>query len=213
MSHPPPRARARRATARCLAEPRWRTAGIRAAVEDNARESAASRHLAELGRDHIGCEYLHAALHDCRPFQPDLCRRQRHRKPVLDAPFRRDARGGDRGVSRGISGAMTRMVSLTTPEPGPGRGEVDGEEVVTTAPSASRALASRFPTAAVEDAELPRLQRHRPRQHRLRRLPQRRQRRRPRSRQVNGGRHHSRRMRRHKARGPGCSGPPASSMR
>ena len=52
-----------------------------------------------LGRDHIGCEHLHAALHDCRAFQPDLCGRQRHRKPVLDAPVRRErSRRGPRRV-------------------------------------------------------------------------------------------------------------------
>ena len=47
--------------------------GIRAAVEDDARESGPARRLAEPGRRHIGCEYLHAALDDRRPFQPDFC--------------------------------------------------------------------------------------------------------------------------------------------
>ncbi len=52
------------------------------------------------GCDCVGRHYLHAALHHRRSFQPGLCDRQRHRKPVLEAPFRWDARGGHGSVSR-----------------------------------------------------------------------------------------------------------------
>ena len=105
------------------------------------------------------------------------------------------------------------MVSLTTPEPGAGRGGGRGRGAYSSAvgePGAGVPIPSRGgggrgapapattpPAAAPAPAPPPAPPPSR----------------RPRFRQVNGGRHHSRRMRRHKARGPGCSGPPASSMR
>ena len=76
-------------------------AGIRAAVEDDARESGAARRVAgSQASITSGVNHLHAGLDARRSVQSDLCGRQRHRQPVLDAAFRRSARRGDCGVSR-----------------------------------------------------------------------------------------------------------------
>ena len=117
----------------------------------------------------------------------------------------------------GISGSLTRMVSLTTPEPGAGRGGVDGEEGSYSSavgepgagvPIPSRGGGGRGAPAPADDTACGGASGARSGASR-----QRRQRRRPRSRQVSGVRRRFRRMRRRRAHGPGCFVRPASSMR
>ena len=84
-------------------------------------ESPVRQGSAEPGCGHVGSEYLHAALDDRRSVQ-DLRGRQRHWKSFWTRRFDGTLAPGNAACPGGISGALTRMASLTTPAPGPGRG-------------------------------------------------------------------------------------------
>ena len=189
-------------------------AGIRAAVEDDARESGAARRFAGRGRDYVGCEHLHAALDDRRSFQPGLCGRQRHRKPVLDAPFRGSARRGHCGVSRGHLRDIDADGEPHDSGSRSGEGRRARKRVLQQ--RGRRAWCRRTDSQPRRRGprELPRLQRHHlRRQLQLQRPRQPLRRQRQRSRQANGVRHRSRRMRPHRDREGDCFVRPALSMR
>ena len=114
----------------------------------------------------------------------------------------------------GISGALTRMVSLTTPAPGPGRGGGRGRGAYSSAvgePGAGVPIPSRGGGAG-RGTPAPATTRPRRQRRRAAGAPPS-LRRRQRFRQVNRVRHRSRRTRRHKEEAGACFDPPASSMR
>ena len=81
-------------------------AGIRAAVEDDARESAAARRLAGRRCRHVGGEHLHAAL---------------HRSPLLPTRSLRSTTTPETCSGRAVSRARSRRGRRPVPAESPGR--------------------------------------------------------------------------------------------